>query len=111
MTEYFQSTIESVSFWFKISGMFIELNARIITVDKPYPFEETYVLSYEQAQEYFNNFEIFLVNNFEREEASSNTSETTTTNDTTDVDTNTPILTKEKAIEEMIGMGVNVVFR
>ena len=71
MTETtYKSIVESIGFWFKVSGSFIEMSVRVMTIDKPYPFEVTYVLSYEEVKEYFNNFEIFLVNNFEREEVS-----------------------------------------
>lgn len=111
MSETYEGIVSSVSFWFKCSQSFIEMTARVFTTDKQYPYEEVYIVSYDEAREYFNNPELFLANNCERRDEASPNTETTTTNDTTDVDTNTPILTKEKAIEEMIGMGVNVVFR
>ncbi|MBR1988525.1 MAG: hypothetical protein IKA36_05765 [Clostridia bacterium] len=69
MSETYEGIVSSVSFWFKCSQSFIEMTARVFTTDKQYPYEEVYIVSYDEAREYFNNPELFLANNCERRES------------------------------------------
>ena len=66
MTETHEYTVSSVRFWFKISGAFIVMTARITTTTTSYPFDNEFILTYEEAKQYFNDPKLFLENNCEQ---------------------------------------------